>query len=201
MSHIHIIDPDLRRRATVARTILEIGFHAEIYEDFSEFSERAPREGLVLAAPSEAPSFLSMVRLGQIELPVVVFSEQPDTRQVVEAIQAGALDYLDWPVDRQYLAWVIGRAFDAGNRLAAQTRKRSAARKLINLLSTRELEVLLLVIAGGSNKSIAGELGISPRTVEIHRGNMMRKLKAESASDAVRIALYAGLDDRLEIAA
>jgi two-component system, LuxR family, response regulator FixJ len=201
MSHVHIIDPDLHRRATIARTVLETGFHAEIYESIDEFIGRPPRDGLILAAPSEAPSFLRMVRDGQIELPVVVFSERPDTRQVVEAIQAGALDYLDWPVDRQYLAWVIGRAFDAGSRLIAKARKRSAARKRISLLSARELEVLLLVIAGGSNKSIGGELGISPRTVEIHRGNMMRKLNADSASDAVRIALHAGLDDRLEIAA
>jgi two-component system response regulator FixJ len=66
---------------------------------------------------------------------------------------------------------------------------------LIDELSPREMDVLNSLVSGNANKQTAQELGISPRTVEIHRGNMMRKLNARSPSDAVRLALYAGLDE------
>ena len=201
MPYIHILDSDTRRRAAVARTVMQLGIHAEIYEGYEEFAERIPEDGVILVAHSAASPLLTRLKGGEIELPVVVYSEQPVTRDVVDAIHAGALDFLEWPASGQYLNWVIERAVDAGDQLMGQIRKRSAARKLVGSLSPREHDVLLGVIAGGSNKAIAGELGISPRTVEIHRGNMMRKLGAASTGDAVRIALYAGLDSDLDLAA
>lgn len=201
VSHIHIIDSDTRRRAAVARIVFELGSHAEIYEDYAEFSEGHPEGGLALVAANEAPAVLEMLRGGEVELPVIVYAEQPATRDVVQAIQSGALDFVEWPIARQELSRVLERAAEAGNQLMAQLQKRASARKLVGSLSARELDALLGIVAGGSNKSIAEELGISPRTVEIHRGNMMRKLRAGSSGDAVRIALYAGLDNTLDLAA
>ena len=201
VSHIHIIDSDTRRRAAMARIIFDLNSHAEIYEDYAEFSIGHPEGGLVLIAGTEAPAVLEMLRDGDVEWPVIVYAEQPDTRDVVEAIQSGALDFVEWPIARQQLSRVVERAAEAGNQLMAQLQKRASARKRVDSLSSRELEVLLGIMTGGSNRSIAEELGISPRTVEIHRGNMMRKLGAGSSGDAVRIALYAGLDNKLDLAA
>ena len=201
VSHIHIIDSDTRRRAAMARIIFDLNSHAEIYEDYAEFSIGNAEGGLVLIAGTEAPVVLEMLKEGEIELPVIVYAEQPDTRDVVEAIQSGALDFVEWPIARQQLSRVVERAAEAGNQLMAQLQKRASARKRVDSLSSRELEVLLGIMTGGSNRSIAEELGISPRTVEIHRGNMMRKLGAGSSGDAVRIALYAGLDNKLDLAA
>lgn len=201
LSHIHIIDPDSRRRTAVFRSVLELGLHAEIYEDCGEFAERDPHEGLILAVNTEAPSLLKAVGTGDIEVPLVVYADQPATSEVVEVIQAGALDFFEWPVGSDQLRRLLNRARDSGNEMLALMRRRSAARKLVASLSAREMELLIGVLAGGSNKTIAAELGISPRTAEIHRANMMRKLSAATTGDAVRIALYAGLDGEIELAA
>ena len=194
MSHIHIVDQDMRRRATLSRKIIELRSHAEIYEDFTEFAQRLPQEGLLLVANNEASSLLELLNEGSIELPLIVYAEHPDMSEVVEAVQSGALDFLEWPITQERLRDVLQRADELGSRKIAQIRKRTAARTRVSALSSRERDVLLGLVAGGSNKTIAEELAISPRTVEIHRGNMMRKLGAASSGDAVRIALYAGLD-------
>ena len=194
MSHIHIVDQDMRRRATLSRKIIELRSHAEIYEDCSEFNQRPPKEGLLLVANDEASSLLELLNEGSIELPLIVYAEHPDMSEVVEAVQSGALDFLEWPITQERLRDVLQRADELGSRKIAQIRKRTAARNRVSALSSRERDVLLALLAGGSNKTIAEQLAISPRTVEIHRGNMMRKLGAASSGDAVRIALYAGLD-------
>lgn len=184
----------MRRRATLSRKIIELRSHAEIYEDFTEFAQRLPQEGLLLVANNEASSLLELLNEGSIELPLIVYAEHPDMSEVVEAVQSGALDFLEWPITQERLRDVLQRADELGSRKIAQIRKRTAARNRVSALSSRERDVLLGLVAGGSNKTIAEELAISPRTVEIHRGNMMRKLGAASSGDAVRIALYAGLD-------
>ena len=194
VSFIHIVDQDMRRRATLSRKILELRSHAEIYEDCSEFTQRLPHEGLLLVANDEAPSLLELLNEGSIELPLIVYAEHPDMSEVVEAVQSGALDFLEWPIAQERLRDVLQRAEELGSRKIAQIRKRTAARNRVSALSSRERDVLLALLDGGSNKTIAEQLAISPRTVEIHRGNMMRKLGAVSSGDAVRIALYAGLD-------
>ena len=137
---------------------------------------------------------LELLNEGSIELPLIVYAEHPDMSEVVEAVQSGALDFLEWPIAQERLRDVLQRAEELGSRKIAQIRKRTAARNRVSALSTRERDVLLALLDGGSNKTIAEQLAISPRTVEIHRGNMMRKLGAVSSGDAVRIALYAGLD-------
>lgn len=201
MSHVHIIDHDMRRRASLSRDILELRSHAEIYEDCSEFAERQPQDGLLLVANREAPALLELLNDGRVALPVIVYAEHPHMSEVVEAVHSGALDFLEWPIAPERLSKVLQRAEELGRRKIDQIRKRSAAKKRVSSLSPRELDVLLGVLAGGSNKVIARDLRISSRTVEIHRGNMMRKLNAASTGDAVRIALYAGLDCDFELAA
>ena len=199
--HIHVIDPDTRRRAAVSRLALELGFHAEIYEDFLEFEERKSAFGLIFAAQTEAPVILGALKDGHVELPVVIYAENPNTREIVEAVKAGAADFLDWPAGGEKLTRVVERACESGKEMMALLRKRAAATSLVKTLSSRETDVLMGILTGGSNKSIAAELSISPRTVEIHRGNMMRKLNARATGDAVRIALYGGLDSEMGLAA
>ena len=184
----------MRRRATLSRKIIELRSHAEIYEDCSEFTQRLPQEGLLLVASNEASSLLPLLNEGSIELPLVVYAEHPALCEVVEAVQSGALDYLEWPITQERLRDVLQRADELGSRKIVQIRKRAAARNRVSALSSRERDVLLGLLEGGSNKTIAKQLAISPRTVEIHRGNMMRKLGAGTSGDAVRIGLYAGLD-------
>jgi two-component system, LuxR family, response regulator FixJ len=197
---VHIIDPDYRRRARVAREIGARRLHVEIYEDLNEFKRTKPLRGFVFAA--EAPGEGSSERISQVvndtngELPLVVYAHHPTPERIVKAMLAGALDYLEWPFHPLLLDATFERLATEGDRRAEQARLRSAARAKIEKLSPREREVLILLIHGHSNKEMAEELKISPRTVEIHRGNMMRKLQANSASDAVRIGLFAEPPER-----
>jgi FixJ family two-component response regulator len=130
----------------------------------------------------------------EIPLPVTFYSSEPAPERIVQAMQLGAWDYLKWPFDARLLDSSLRTLAAIGDRLIGEHRRRLEARAKVERLTARENDVLRLMVRGYANKSIAMELDISPRTVEIHRGNMMRKLQANTTSDAVRIALYAGLD-------
>jgi RNA polymerase sigma factor (sigma-70 family) len=174
-------------------------FHAEIYEDLEEFGSRIPDEGAVFAiddpARCDARGLIEILEGTGRRLPVAMYSADPSPEQIVNAMLEGALDYLQFPFETKLLDQAVERLSSEGDRRADQDRRRADAKAAVEELSTRELEVLASMVQGNSNKEIAQELGISPRTVEIHRGNMMRKLKARSTSDAIRLAVYAGLDE------
>jgi two-component system, LuxR family, response regulator FixJ len=198
---VHIIDPDYRRRARVAREIGARRLHVEIYEDLNEFKRTKPQRGVVFAAEAPCEDSCSD-RISQVvdttkgEMPLVVYAHHPTPERIVNAMLAGALDYLEWPFNPLLLDAAFERLATEGGRKAEQARLRTAAKAKIEALSPREREVLILLIRGLSNKEMAEELKISPRTVEIHRGNMMGKLHANSASDAVRMGLFAELLER-----
>jgi FixJ family two-component response regulator len=206
--HVHVIDPDFRRRAHIAHELMSRDVHAEIYEHLEEFASRVPDEGAVFAiddpAHCDARALIEIVEGTGGRLPVAMYSDQPSPEKIVNAMLAGALDYLQFPFEARLLDKAVERLSVEGERRAEQDSRRAQAKAAVEELSARELQVLAAMVQGNSNKEIAQTLGISPRTVEIHRGNMMRKLNARSTSDAIRLAVYAGLDeadDRHSIAA
>ncbi len=128
-----------------------------------------------------------------VQLPVVIMTGHGDVPIAVRAMKAGAVDFIEKPFSDEVLLESVRRAL----ALAAATTRRSeqasdAARRL-ELLTAREREVLEGMVAGQANKVIAYELGISPRTVEIHRARVMDKMRARSLSALVRMALDAGI--------
>lgn len=197
---LHFIDSSSRTRAELARAAFSLGHHAEVYGDISELSIHPPRSGIVVARDSveEGGVAVTLERLGRlgIWLPLIAFADQPRPGRIVEAIKAGALDYLSLPLDsvkfERCLARIHGEA-----EVVGESRKRMIdARNRIANLSRREREVLEWLSEGSSNKAIARELDISPRTVEIHRANMMSKLGARHAAEAVRLKIEAQLENR-----
>jgi two-component system response regulator FixJ len=110
---------------------------------------------------------------------------------------SGAIDYLEWPMGSDALEAALQRLGSEGARQAKLQRRKADALSRVAALTPREMDVLERLVGGSSNKLIAQDLGISPRTVEIHRGNMMSRLNAESISDAIRIGVYAGLGEDL----
>jgi len=205
VAKVHLIDPDYRRRARISRELAARNSHAEIYEDLDEFDRCGASEGYLFVAEEATGGrgrrdIASLVNSDRAALPLVVYAHQPTAPQIVTAMLAGALDYLEWPFNPGDLDAAFRRLASEGQRKAEQQRLRAAARAKVNSLTRREREVLIQMVEGLSNKEIGVVLKISPRTVEIHRGNMMQKLGALSASDAVRIALYAGVDQSFHLA-
>lgn len=193
--HIILVDGDLRRRAAISHDLSGRGIHVEPFETVTELSGHWPRQGLVLIHDlDDAVSSLTdrLIESGNW-LPVVAFGEAPRARRIVNAILQGAIDYIVWPFEDTELTSTLetapGRAENVGN---ARLRE-AAARSRLERLTPREREVLSGMAAGHSNRAIAEQLAISPRTVEIHRSNMLHKIGAAHTSEAVRIAIEASL--------
>ncbi|MET3473002.1 FixJ family two-component response regulator [Novosphingobium sp. 1529] len=197
---LHILDSDSARRAQLARLAFAAGHHAEIYGSTDELLAHAPSTGLLLAhddPPGEAvPALIAaMMRAGHW-LPVIAIGNAPETWAVVRTIKAGALDYLAIPNQIGPLNEAISRAAHEAESHRVQRARAAEARQRIARLSLREREVLDRLAEGCSNKAIARDLDISPRTVEIHRMKMMGKLGARHAAEAVRLRIEAtGLGD------
>ena len=134
----------------------------------------------------------------QIDLPVIIITGHGEVPLAVRAMKAGAIDFIEKPFDESQILDSLKRALEAGSRSRSRTAEIKAARKMLELLTPRELAVLDKLVKGRSNKVAAFELGISPRTIEIHRAHVMDKLKAANLSDLVRTALAAAQDPATE---
>ena len=195
---LHIVDSSASSRAEQARMGHNLGYHCEIFSDIGELMSFRPCEGVILARDDRpyhsVIQVIEAVGLSENWVPVIGTSTDPDPGEVVAAIKAGAMHYLALPLDRDRLRHAVDQIADEARAYADARRRMIDARNRIASLSPREREVLDWLSEGRSNKMIALELNISPRTVEIHRANMMSKLGAHHAAEAVRLRLEADLE-------
>lgn len=193
-----IVDTDPSRRASVSRAFLDRGWHAEIFESAEEFAAYGAEEGFVLAydRPGADSAIDKMERWKGKRgcLQVIMYSDIVDMEHVIKTILAGAIDYLEWPISATEIDRLVGDVAARAETRRREEKIRFEARELVQHLTPREKEILVLVTRGYSNNSAAQEMGISPRTAEIHRANAFRKINAGSTADAVRTGVYAGLD-------
>jgi FixJ family two-component response regulator len=198
---IHIVDGEMRSRAEQARTVFALGHHAEVYDTLDELLTRPPEGGVLMVRQGALEHDLATLfdRLGDhgLWLPVVICALEPRLYRVVRAVKQGALDYLQLPLDPTRLAESLAAVTREARAHGAARRRLNYARGRVKMLSKREREVLEWLADGSSNKVIARELEISPRTVEIHRANMMGKIGARHAAEAVRLWLESGLDSTI----
>ncbi|RXZ65622.1 response regulator transcription factor [Pelagerythrobacter rhizovicinus] len=192
---IHIVEPQGDQRAHLAQLVVALGHSAEAYPTVDEVIDSQPQDGILLLRDCELwggiPEVIRRLTRRSVWLPVVVTAAEPKAPRIVAAVRGGAFDYLELPLTGEVLGAAINRATAEAAGYAARQRRLAEARRHVGALTRRERQVLDLLTEGLSNKAIARALAISPRTVEIHRANMMAKLGAKHPADAVRIRLDA----------
>lgn len=190
-----LIDEDFRRRAAISHALSESGIHVEPFEDIAEITMRWPRGGSILVADKDnaIDELIDHMTENGEWLPVIAFSEGPDTGNVVRAVLSGALDYLEWPCSPSRIQTAIELAEGATSSIGSLRLREARDRSRVQKLTPREREVLEGVADGLSNRMIGERLQISPRTVEIHRANMLNKMGASHTSEAIRIAIEASI--------
>ena len=129
-----------------------------------------------------------------VALPVVIVTGHGDIAMAVQAMRAGAADFLEKPVSRKRLLDSVARAVDIGRSARPDPLERTGIGNRLGTLTTRERQVLERLVMGRTNKAVAHELGISARTIEVYRRNVMVKMGADSLSHLVRMTLVAGID-------
>lgn len=194
-TNILLVDSDFRRRAAISHCLAGSALHVEPFEDTAELVSRWPREGLLLVHDSGDAIAGLLDHMGHSGdwLPIIAFAEAPSIRRIVEAVLQGAVDYLVWPFEETDLADSVKVAEGRARALAGSKLREAVARSRVERLTKREREVLTGVAGGLSNRLIGEKLSISPRTVEIHRANMLSKMGANHTSEAIRIAIEAAL--------
>ncbi len=192
---LFLVDGDVRRRAAISHCLAGSSIHVEPFEDASELISRWPKNGLLLVHDDGRAIGALLAQMGRIGqwLPVIGYAQDPATRQIVSAVLEGAIDYIAWPFTGEEIVKVVETA-EAKAEVFGSTKLREAlARSRVDRLTKREREVLAGVAGGLSNRMIGEKLSISPRTVEIHRANMLTKMGANHTSEAIRIAIEASL--------
>ena len=199
---IYIIDDDDAVRESLQFLLKTAGLRAQTFESAKLFFEVLPQitSGCVITdvrmPDITGIDLLTKVKQVNPDLPVIVITGHGDIALAVEAMKIGALDFLEKPFDDDHLLSAVQSALQRGADAARRQAQLAGIQDKLASLSNRERQVLEGLVAGNPNKTIAFDLGISPRTVEIYRANVMTKLGANSLSDLVRMAITAGLLDK-----
>ena len=196
---IHLVDDDEAIRHSASFMLRHSGFRVKTYVDgvaFLEQVEDAEKGCILLDVQMPRMDGLQVqeaLNERGVAMPVIVLTGHGDVAVAVRAMKAGAVDFVEKPYAKQTLVDALTRAFE---RLEARRKEEvlaDEARGLIEHLTAREREVLNGLVSGQTNKEIAISLDISPRTVEIHRANVMEKMGASNLSTVLRIAFAAGI--------
>lgn len=199
---IHLVDDEDSVRRSASFMLRTSGFEVRTYASGPDFLKEAKNAGpgcvlLDVRMPDmDGLQVQAELNARGITLPVIVLTGHGDISTAVAAMKGGAVDFLEKPFDKAVLIAAIETAFAQGDRANGEDASAQEARARVATLSAREQDVLRGLVRGHPNKTIAYDLGISPRTVEVHRANLMSKLGVRSLSGALRIAFAADQADR-----
>jgi two-component system response regulator FixJ len=194
---IHVIDDDDAVRESLGFLLETSGWQVKLWPSAQAFleAEPDPREGCVITD-------VRMPGLSGIDLaerlsreacapPVIIITGHADVPLAVQAMKAGAVDFIEKPFEETSILSAVRAAFDRVAESDAPSEGTGEVGQRIASLSARERQVLEGLVAGKANKIVANDLGISPRTVEVYRANVMTKMRASSLSELVRMAILA----------
>lgn len=194
---VHLVDDDEAIRRSVGFMLKTSGFHVRTYESGVELLKAAPnlKPGCVLLdirmPGMDGLETQAALRDKGVTLPVIIMTGHGDVSLAVQAMKSGAVDFIEKPFEKAVLLSSIELGIDRLKRAAGNQDRADEASVRLHALTPRERDVLEGLARGLPNKTIAYDLGISPRTVEIHRANLMSKLGVRSLSEALRIAFAA----------
>lgn len=197
---VHVIDDDEAVRDSLSFLLRTADIAVQSHESAAAFVSLLPAVAsgcIVTDIRMPGLSGLDLLRRlndDAVRLPVIVITGHGDVPLAVEAMKLGAVDFLEKPFDDESLLAAVRAALDRRGDQDQREVRKAELRERLGLLSARERQVLDGLIAGQANKAIAYDLGISARTVEVYRANVMTKMKAGSLSELVRMALIGGRD-------
>jgi two-component system response regulator FixJ len=193
-----VIDDDVDVRQSLAFLLSSAGLAVRLHESAVAFLKALPeaQDGCIVTdirmPGMDGMELQRRLKEMKVDLPVIVITGHGDVHLAVSAMKAGAVDFIEKPFDDEVLLAAIRSALERHGEDRRRQAQTAEVRARMEALSEREREVLAGLIAGKPNKIIAYELGISARTVEVYRANVMTKMQAESLSDLVRMALLEG---------
>ena len=196
---VFVVDDDISVREALELLIRSGGWQPETFASAREFLSR-PRATvpcclvLDVTLPGLNGLELQQQLVERSEMPIIFITGYGDVPMSVRAMKAGAVEFLTKPFDDQVLLDAIGHAIERSRLSLRQQSDVQQLRSCYDSLTPREREVMSLVVSGLLNKQVGGELGISEITVKAHRGQVMRKMKADSLADLVTMAARLGLN-------
>jgi FixJ family two-component response regulator len=195
---VFVVDDDTSVRTALKRLIQSVGFQVETFDSAQAFLEHGSHDGpacliLDVRMPEmsgiELQQQLTRVGLG---MPIVFITGHGNIPMSVKAMKAGALDFIEKPFEDQKLIDAINLAIKKNKKFRTEQAEINDLQRRVDSLTPREHEVFILVVSGMLNKQIAFDLGMSEKTVKVHRARVMDKMKAKSLADLVRMAEKAG---------
>jgi FixJ family two-component response regulator len=197
-SMVFAIDDDKSVRKGLARLLRSAGYKSEIFESASDFLKREQHAGPACVIVDVRMPGLNGMDLQEAliqrhrEEQLIFITGHGDISMCARAMKAGAVDFLQKPFRDDELLQCVKRALMRSAEQRRRSAERNEARRLLDLLTPREFEVMQLVVRGMLNKQIAAELGTAEKTVKVHRGRMMQKLGVASVAELVRLVEKAG---------
>ena len=196
--HVHLVDDDPAVRRSVGFMLKTSGHQVESYESGADLLERRLETGCILLdirmPGMDGLQVQEALQQRGVSLPVIIMTGHGDVALAVKAMKAGAVDFIEKPFEKSVLLSSLEEGFRRLSANEATHDRHRDAEVKIKALTPRERDVLDGLARGLPNKTIGYDLGISPRTVEIHRANLMSKLHVRSLSEALRIAFDAKSD-------
>lgn len=198
---VHIVDDEEAVRNSLAFLLGSAGFAVRTHASAAAFLDMAPSitNGCLvtdLRMPDiDGVELLRRLNAAGAMLPAIVVTGHGDVQMAVEAMKTGAMDFIEKPFSDDVILESIRRAVELAASQVDAEAATARTRERLASLSERELQVLRGVVQGQANKTIAFELGISPRTVEVYRAGLMGKMQAKNLADLVRVVIGIDLDE------